>query len=61
MLHLNFLYLNNYNLINILKLVLYAYKLIPSGVAVIVVIVPWTELSELKFTVDILINIRYLL
>jgi len=36
------------------KLVLYAYKLIPSGVDVIDVIVPWTELSELKFTVDIL-------
>jgi hypothetical protein len=31
------------------------------GVDVIVVIVPWTELSELKITDDILINIRYLL
>ena len=45
----------------LLKEVLYAYKFMLRGVDVIVVIVPWTELSELKITDDILINIRYLL
>ncbi len=38
----------------LLKFVLYAYILIPNGVDVIDVIVPWTELSELKITVAIL-------
>ena len=45
----------------LLKEVLYAYKFMLRGVDVIVIIVPWTELSELKLTDDILINIRYLL
>ena len=38
----------------LLKFVLYAYILIPNGVDVIDVIVPCTELSELKITVAIL-------
>ncbi len=45
----------------LLRFVLYAYKLMIRGVDVLVVTVPRTELSELKNTDDILMNIRYLL
>ena len=49
--------LSIFNLLKVdklLKFVLYAYKFIPNGVDVIDVIVPCTELSELKITVAIL-------